>query len=214
MTRRAVDDAAQRKNQGPRCWRRLGPQVARGHDTPSSSFAEISMRSSFIVYAAALAALVVGCSVSSSAPGASAGDPATDCQARCSAKAVTCNAPSSSTSSRCASVCGSSPSEAEMTCLESASCHDLVAGGIPSKCKAPSDTPDSGGGGALQKLGGSCSCGAGATFCSSASGPCEAGLTCFNGRCHGAPCDITASSKKCPASQTCDLAGSTTGWCE
>ena len=165
---------------------------------------------------AATGTVVLGCSSSSPAQSSTvAPAPSADaCKSRCASKSARCGASSSDAATACSSLCAQAPSEAELACTESSTCGDLVQskGQIPTKCKSPGTEP--GPGTVLAKFGEACACTDGSTFCRSTSGPCEASLTCFDGACRGAACDISKETpKECPSGQGCYLLGATTGWC-
>lgn len=135
--------------------------------------------------------------------------PAANCAGRCSTKATACMLPTPLVDPYCQQLCGASPTEGQLACLEGKSCQELTSTQDPlSLCPAgPSGTGGSGTGGSgtggsgtggsgtngsgtggsgggstgpRAALGEVCDCGGAITCLDTEKGPCEGDLTCLD----------------------------------
>jgi hypothetical protein len=136
--------------------------------------------------------------------------PHAECESRCMAKAASCGG--SDATSLCTNMCQNGISEDQLACAERMPCETLAqSGGLPSDCSAAATVPPPGPSPTQKAFGDACSCPNGGAFCSGSSGPCQSGLTCFNGTCHGAACEPPKTP--CPSGQKCEVLKTATGWC-
>jgi hypothetical protein len=123
--------------------------------------------------------------------------PAANCSSRCSTKATACMLPANLVDPYCQQLCGASPTEGQLACLEGKSCQELTSTQDPlSLCPAgPSGTGGAGGGGTggsgtggsgggstgdRAELGEICDCGGAQTCLDTEKGPCVGDLTCLD----------------------------------
>ena len=199
-----------------------------------------SVRAAVIASAPLLLGLSAACSSSTDAGdrdsdsngsnGSSGGDdsPAIaedTCLARCESKVSGCEAPPSMVRQACDGLCDSSPTRAELECLEARSCRELEADGGTS-CKGAGSGSSSSGStsstsGSSQPrvpLGGICDCNGAQRCMDTQRGPCEGSLTCldylrsdndnpdpdFQGVC-SRECTGDDLDNDCPSGFTCSL---------
>ncbi|MBX7098939.1 MAG: hypothetical protein K1X89_14615 [Myxococcaceae bacterium] len=112
-----------------------------------------------------------GGAASSGGNAASGGGSASSCSTRCLAKANSCGASTSMAQSTCTSVCGRSPTEAQMQCLEALDCVKVES---PDSCFTGGSGGGSGssGGGSASSGGGTSSSGGGASGGGTGTNPC------------------------------------------
>ncbi|HEU4411353.1 MAG TPA: hypothetical protein VFS43_39240 [Polyangiaceae bacterium] len=142
-----------------------------------------------------------GSGTNGSGTGGSGTGPAANCAGRCSVKATACMLPAELVDPYCQQLCGPSPTEGQLTCLEGKSCQELMDAVEPlSLC--PAGTPGTGGSGTggsgtggsgtggsgtggsgtgdRAELGEVCDCSGAITCLDTEKGPCVGDLTCLD----------------------------------
>jgi hypothetical protein len=164
--------------------------------------------------------------------------PAANCSGRCSTKASACGLPSDLVPTYCQQLCDSSPTEAQLSCLEGKSCQELMNAGANALSLCPAGNQGTGGsgagtGGSGAGTGGSSSgckaerdcddegrvvtCDEKSGFPTTVTTPCDIGICKNGGECgycdEKSDCVQPLVSCQCQDGQTINSGGSSFGDC-